>query len=141
MIYLDTGCLLKLYYPEPETPRVAALVSGQPIAFVALHELELANALSLKVFRKEARSAQVKAVDALVQHDVRTGVLYRAAIAWEDVLREAKVLASAHTRTLGCRSLDILHCAMARQLATAFVTTDVRQRRLASAIGLRCPSV
>lgn len=45
MIYLDTGCLLRLYYPEPESPRVAKLVAVDTIAIVGLHELELANAL------------------------------------------------------------------------------------------------
>ncbi len=140
MIYLDTGCLLKLYYPEPESAAVAGLVHGQPIAYLVLHELELWNALELKLFRKEARSSQVRAVQGLVEEDVRAGTLHRAALAWEDVLEQAKSLARAHTRRLGCRSLDILHCAAAHLLsASAFVTTDDRQRRLATAIGLSCP--
>jgi predicted nucleic acid-binding protein len=142
LIYLDTGCLLKLYYPEPESPRVVSLVSGQTIAFVALHELELSNALELKVFRKEASSAQTKATIALIEQDARAGVLYRPQLIWDDVLRAATVLAKTHTRTLGCRSLDILHCAAADSLsATCFVTTDARQRKLALKIGLSCPSV
>src|SRR5262249_11780096 len=61
MIYLDTGCLLKLYYPEPESARVARLVGASPIAFIALHELELSNALELKLFRRDARAPQVAA--------------------------------------------------------------------------------
>jgi len=34
------------------------LASAQTIALVALHDLELSNALELKVFRTEATSAQ-----------------------------------------------------------------------------------
>ena len=60
MIYLDTGCLLKLYYPEPDSAAVARLVSGKIIAFSSLHELEMTNALHLKAFRKEARATQVR---------------------------------------------------------------------------------
>ena len=142
MIYLDTGCLLKLYYPEPESARVAALVSGETMAFVALHELEVANALELKLFRKEATAKQVHATHAMIDTDARGGVLHRPTVPWDDVLRDATSLAKAHTRVLGCRSLDVLHCAAARLLsATSFVTTDSRQRRLASKIGLTCPVV
>jgi hypothetical protein len=139
LIYLDTGCLLKLYYPEPDSEDVVEAVAEQAIVLVALHELELSNALELKLLRKEARPAQVRAVHDLVEVDLRAGKLYRPVLAWDDVLRDSKVLALSHTRKLGCRSLDILHCAAARRLgATSFVTTDARQRRLAGAMSLHC---
>ena len=142
MIYLDTGCLVKLYFPEPESAKVAALASGQSIAFLALHELELLNALELKLFRKEAQPSQVRAVKALVAEDLRNGTLHRPSVAWDDILEDAKALALSHTRKIGCRSLDILHCSAARILsAPAFVTTDGRQQRLATTIGLACPPV
>lgn len=142
MIYLDTGCLLKLYYPEPESPAVAKLVSGEVIAFLLVHHLEFANALELKVFRKEAKPVQVRATHALLEADVRAGTLHRPAVSWEDLLADANRLAKMHTSTVGCRSLDVLHCAAARSLsATSFITTDARQRRLATAIGLTCPGV
>ena len=38
MIYLDTGCLVKLYHPKPDSPKVAALVAGKPICFDPLHD-------------------------------------------------------------------------------------------------------
>lgn len=142
MIYLDTGCLLKLYYPEPESKRVAALVVGKAIVFSGLHELELSNALELKSFRREATPKQIQMTRALVETDVRNGTLYRPTSVWEDIFREAATLANDHTRRIGCRSLDILHCATARHLSTElFVTTDQRQRKLATKIGLNCPSV
>lgn len=142
MIYLDTGCLLKLYYPEPESARVARLVADEAIAFVGMHELELANALQLKVFRREATTTQVRMTEALVQDDARAGVLHRPLLPWDEVWREASSMARAHTRALGCRSLDIVHCAAARLLsADSFVTTDSRQRKLAVKVGLKCPSV
>jgi predicted nucleic acid-binding protein len=142
MIYLDTGCLLKLYYPEPESRRVAERVAGKAIAFVPLHDLELTNALALKVFRREARPAQAKAVSEALAADVRSGALYRPDLSWDDVLHDSKGLAATHTAKFGTRSLDILHCAAARLLQVAeFVTTDDRQRKLALAIGLVCPRI
>jgi predicted nucleic acid-binding protein len=142
MIYLDTGCLLKLYYPEPDSESVAALVRAQVIAYVPLHALEIANALALKQFRKEAKNSQVAAVRAILESDLQSGSIHRPSTPWDDVFREAQRLAETHTRTFGCRSLDILHCAVARTLAIAqFVTTDERQRRLAVAMGMSCPRV
>lgn len=141
MIYLDTGCLLKLYYPEPDSAAVARLVHAKVIAFASLHELELTNSLQLKAFRKEARPAQVRATLSLVDADVRGGVLQRVELDWSVVHRDAAALALAHSSRLGCRSLDILHCAAAKSVgATPFVTTDARQRRMAMAAGLRCVS-
>ena len=142
MIYLDTGCLLKLYYPEPQSNRVAQLVNGQLIAYTPLHELELTNALELKRFRKEATLAQVRATLALVEGDARAGVLSRTPIDWDSALRESTALAKAYSHITGSRSLDLMHCAAAHQLAiSAFLTTDERQRRVAQKLGLRCPAV
>ena len=61
MVYLDTGCLVKLYYPERESAAVAAAVVGERIVFTALHELEMVTAMHLKVFRGEATSEQIVA--------------------------------------------------------------------------------
>jgi hypothetical protein len=46
-------------------------------------------------------------------------------------------LAEQHTGLLGCRSLDVLHCAAARILGVSeFISTDARQKKLATAMGL-----
>ena len=56
---------------------------------------------------------------------------------WEQVFQEAVRLAEQHTGSLGCRSLDVLHCAAARILGVSeFISTDARQKKLATAIGL-----
>jgi predicted nucleic acid-binding protein len=83
VIYLDTGCFVKLYYPEADTAKVIALIQGQPICYTPLHE------------------------------------------------------AGQHTSLIGCRSLDVLHCAAAKILGVSeFITTDGRQKKLAAAMGL-----
>ncbi len=137
MIYLDTGCFVKLYYPEPDSPKVIAAIQSKPVCYSALHELEFVNALQLKVFFKGATAAQVAAARALVEADLQSSVLVRASGEWKDILQEAVKLAEQHSATLGCRSLDILHCATAKVLgATEFVSTDGRQKKLAAAMGL-----
>jgi len=61
VLYLDTGCLVKLYYPEPESAAVAKIVVGEVIVFTDLHDLELTTAMQLKVFRGEAKLEHVTA--------------------------------------------------------------------------------
>jgi hypothetical protein len=48
--YLDTGCFVKLYYPETDSAQVIALIQGKSICHTPLHELEFVNALQLKVY-------------------------------------------------------------------------------------------
>jgi len=135
--YLDTGCFVKLYYPEPDSAKVVALIQGKPLCYTPLHELEFRNALQFKVFLKSATAAQVTAACALVEADEKAGVLVSPIGEWKDIFAEAVTLANQHTATIGCRSLDILHCAAAKVLAaTEFITTDSRQKKLASAMGL-----
>ena len=137
MTYLDTGCFVKLYYPEPDSAKVIALIQGKPLCHTPFHELEFVNALQLKVFFKNATPAQVTAARALVETDLKAGVLVSPVAEWKDVLAEAVKLAGQHTGTIGCRSLDILHCAAAKVLAASeFISTDARQRKLAVAMGL-----
>jgi hypothetical protein len=137
MIYLDTGCLVKLYYPEPDSGKVIAQIQGKPICYLPLHELEFVNALQLKVFFKQATAAQAAAAKALVGSDLKSGVLVSKGGDWADIFREAVSLAGQHTGAVGCRSLDVLHCAAARVVAaTEFISTDMRQKSLATTMGL-----
>ena len=142
MIYLDTGCLLKLYYPEPNSASVAAAVSGKAIIFTPLHELETVSALQLKRFRGEATTEQAEAAMRLVREDLAGGKLLRPAVNWPAVLLSAAELARVHAASSGCRSLDVLHCALADAVeAEGFVSTDARQITVATAMGLNVISI
>lgn len=137
MTYLDTGCFVKLYYPEPDSAKIIALIQGKPVGYTPLHELEFVNALQLKVFFKSATAAQATAARALVEADLRAGVLVSATGDWKDIFQEAVKLAEQHSGMIGCRSLDVLHCAAAKVLgAGEFISTDGRQRKLATVMGL-----
>lgn len=142
MTYLDTGCFVKLYYPEPDSAKVIALIQGKPVCHTPLHDLEFVNALQLKVFFKTATTAQATAAHGLVEADLKAGVLVAAGGDWKDIFQQAMNLAEQHTGTIGCRSLDVLHCAAAKVLAASeFITTDARQMKLASAMGLNLVTV
>ena len=82
------------------------------------------------------------AARALVEADLKSGVLTSAGGDWPNLFREAVKLAEQHTGAIGCRSMDILHCAAAKVLAaTDFLTTDARQQKLAAAIGLNLVTI
>ncbi|MCC6765928.1 MAG: type II toxin-antitoxin system VapC family toxin [Deltaproteobacteria bacterium] len=139
MLWLDTGVLAALYVPEARSERVARLTrrTGEPIPFSQLHELELTNALQLRVFRREATRGQVVASLARVRDDLEAGVLYRVAVDWPLALARAVELADRHTPRLGCRSLDLLHVSAAAVSASdRFVTADRRQSGMARRAGL-----
>jgi predicted nucleic acid-binding protein len=135
--YLDTGCFVKLYYPELDSPKVVTLIQGKPLCYTPLHALEFANALQLKIFSANATAAQVTAARALVHADLEAGVLVTPGAEWKDIFVEAVELADQHTGVIGCRSLDILHCATAKVLsAHELITTDARQKKLATRMGM-----
>jgi len=140
--YLDTGCFVKLYYPEPDSARVIAAIQGKSVCFTPPHEQEFVNALQLKVFFKGATAAQVFAARSLVEVDLKSGVLVAASGTWKEIFQEATKLAEQFSGTVGCRSLDILHCAAAKLLAAGeFISTDLRQKKLAMAMGLNVVAV
>ncbi len=142
MTYLDTGCFVKLYYPEADSANVIAHIQGKPVCYTPLHELEFVNALQLKIFFKNATPQQVAAARGLVEADLKSGALVSAGGDWPDIFREAVKLAGQHTGTVGCRSLDILHCAAAKVLAaTEFISMDARQKKLATAMGLNLVTI
>ena len=138
MVYLDTGCLVKLYYPEPDSDLVIGQVSGEEIVYTPLHALELTTALELKRFRGEATLEQVAGSLTLVQEDISSGKLVVIDAPALDSLNTATDLARAHAAETGCRALDTLHCAWATNLQiSGFLSTDLRQLALARLVGLR----
>lgn len=142
--YADTGFLCSLYAPDAHTARAAKRMSRQtlPLPYVWLHQLELRNALRLRVFRSEIAPPQRDASLNLVLADLAAGVLASAQPPWPEVVFEAERLSALHSETLGTRSLDILHVAAAVTLGLGeFLTFDQRQRALAVAAGLKVPAL
>ncbi len=142
--YADTGFLCSLYAPDAHTRRVVARMRRQalPLPFTWLHQLELRNALRLRVFRREITGAQREASLNMLLADLAAGVLAPTSSALPDVMIEAERLSALHSEKLGTRSLDILHVASALVLGCAsFLTFDRRQAALARASRLKVPSV
>ena len=78
-VYLDSSAVVKLYAPEAETAAVAEYVRSlkEALPFSHLHEIEVKNALRLKVFRKECPSRPVLQAVRLIDKDVSSQILKR----------------------------------------------------------------
>ena len=138
--YFDTSVITKWYLPEPDSAdalRVRARFAP-PAVLTHLHRVELVTAWHLKVFRQEIPRGIVEQAWGHVQADVAVGLWELPTYDLIDVFSQAESISRQHTATLGVRSLDILHVAAALVLgASAFVTHDDRQAKLAKAAGLR----
>ncbi|HET9783933.1 MAG TPA: type II toxin-antitoxin system VapC family toxin [Terriglobales bacterium] len=138
MVYWDTSALVSLYVPDIHSAAAAKALTGHSAAilFTGLHELELTNAIALRVFRREITPLAARQSLAALASDRRQGLFVDAH--WpESCFATAGRLAERTTSRLGCRSLDLLHVAAALELqATGFLTFDKRQRSLARAGGL-----
>ncbi|WP_395753750.1 type II toxin-antitoxin system VapC family toxin [Prosthecobacter sp.] len=139
MRYFDTGVLLKLYLPEPRAAEAVAHVnaSGNRPPITPLHELEMRSALRQKAGRGEITLSECETLIAQLKADLDGNVHERARVVWSDVFATAESLSALHSVSTLCRSLDMLHVALARELgATEFCTFDHRQSLMASAAGL-----
>ena len=142
--YADTGFLCSLYAPDAHTHRAVTRMSRQslPLPFVWLHQLELRNALRLRVFRGEITPAQRDASLNAMLSDLSGGVLAVITPPLAEVMVEAERLSALHSETLGTRSLDVLHVASALVLGRSeLLTFDNRQGALARAAGLKVPAL
>jgi predicted nucleic acid-binding protein len=142
--YADTGFLCSLYSPDTHTARAIARMQRQtlPLPLTWLHQLELRNALRLRVFRGEISGAQRDASLNALLADIAAGVLADTLPPLTALATEAERLSALHSERLGTRSLDIVHVAAAVVLGRAeLLTFDQRQANLARAVGLKVPAL
>ena len=137
--YADTSFLASLYIVDSNSAAAASEMAhlSLPILVTPLGELELENALQLRVFRNQIAATERRPFAAF-RADVEAGALTIQPMS-EAMYTEARRLASRWTPRFGTRTLDILHVAAAIVLkADSFHTFDDRQKKLAKAAGLVC---
>jgi predicted nucleic acid-binding protein len=137
--YADSSFLVSCYVVDANTAQAKAWLSrtGAPLAFTALHGLEVRNAFKLGVFRGLCSASDAAAAMANLEKDLRSGRLRQPKVNGPAALRMAARLSERHSAVTGTRSLDVLHVAAAKTLRVAeLVSFDTRQRTLAAAVGL-----
>jgi len=139
-VYADPSALLKLYLNEPESRAMAGWRAKVNAPLVVTHHgrVELGNGIALAAHRGYIAAPVYFAALAALDDDFTQGRYRQADLLWRAALNRAAELSRAHSRTLGTRSLDVLHVASALELGMShFLTFDHRQQALARAAGLK----
>jgi predicted nucleic acid-binding protein len=142
--YFDTGILVPLYVKELFSPAIKFFLDGRSefVPIHLFHRLELENALRLKVFRGEMDDDRCREVLDKIRGDIGEGLIVLRPVDWVNAMEEARRIGAKMTTKAGCRTLDLLHVAIAVQWeAEVFVTADDRQLKAARAAGLRTVDV
>lgn len=137
--YYDAGVLMPLYFAEVFSPAVSAFAASrnEPIPFNLFQRLELENAIRQKVFRGEIDGERQDRLLSDVAADLHGGRLVLRPVNWIAALDKAREIGERVTALTGCRTLDLIHIALALQWGcSVFVTADERQAAAAKRQGL-----
>lgn len=138
--YADPSALLKLYLHEPESRRMTAWRAKATAPLTVTHHgrVELVNGIALAAHRKLISEHAFHGALAALDDDFEQGRFVQASLLWRAALKRAAELSRQHSRTLGTRSLDVLHVASAIELGfRTFISFDIRQQNLVKAVGLK----
>jgi len=138
-IYADTSFLMSLYSPDANSAAAARTMQGSAVdrlvsTFV---ELEVVNALGLRVYRKEILAAQAQSSWSDFEKDLRAGIFQLRQLP-EQAFEGARQLSRQTTARLGTRTADLLHMAAALELGVdCLYSFDRQQRKLAQTVHLK----
>jgi len=136
--YADTSFLASLYGTDANSEQALRQIETVHPRFLVtpFGELEFITAFEAQAFRKLLSAAELDDSMHAFRADLAMGVLVRRPVP-HDALARAIALSKLHTRTLGCRTLDILQVAIGLELeADMFFTFDKDQAKLARRAGL-----
>lgn len=138
-VYLDTSFLISLYSPDANSTAAAQIIQAPKNIHLlsTFTELEMVNALQLRVFRKEISPAQAKSSLRDFEQDLRQGVFQLVRLP-EEAFQRAHQISRQTTARLGTRTADLLHVAAALELnADCLYSFDRQQRKLAQVFKLK----
>ena len=102
-----------------------------------LVELEVVNALQLRIFRKELSASQAQSSLKDFEKDVRDGVFQFRPLS-DQVFERARRLSQQMTARLGTRTADLLHVAAALEMGVNYLYSfDQLECKLAQAVRLK----
>jgi len=137
--YADPSFVVSLYSLDANSAAAARTMqaSAEDRLLTTFGELEIINAMGLRVFRKEISAAQAQASLREFERDLRDRVFHLTGLA-DSFLERALQLSRQTTSKLGTRTVDLLHVAAALELgADCLYTFDQHQRKLAQTLHLK----
>lgn len=139
-VYIDPSALARLYIHQAGSRETSIWLGKVNGALTVTHHgrIEIINAISRTVFLGYLTANAASEALADFASDFNAGRLRQADILWRSALNLAAELGQEYTPKLGTPSLVVLHVACAVELKSRyFLTFDLRQRKLASAVGLK----
>lgn len=142
-LYLDTSALVKLYIAEPGSEELQARCHlAEDLILCPLQETELRNAILAAGGRGLLNQATMRKTLKNLESDLSAGCYKPHNPDWPLVWQHSNELAAAYTPKFLCRTLDILHVAIAKTTdCTCLITGDERQLALCEAINLKAERV
>lgn len=141
--YFDSSALVAVYVTQDSSARArrrARVAGGVPYTLV--HDLETRNALRLLHGRSMLAASELRQLSAQLDEDLAEGRLVRIAVDLPHAFERAREFSDLHSAKLLCRSLDVLHVALALEIGCSiFVSGDNRQLALARAVRLTAVDV
>ena len=106
MNYADTGILLKSYVEEENSSLADRILHslGAPFFYSHLHEIEIPNAIRLKVFRGEISQAQSETALGAFRSDIDSGRLTRFSYDLAGIFSVGVRLSSKHSASIGAEA-------------------------------------
>jgi predicted nucleic acid-binding protein len=138
-VYADPSFIVSLYSPDANSAAAArTMQSSSADRFVTTFgELEVVNAMGLRIFRKEVSALQSQSSLTQFENDLRDGVFQLRGLS-DSVLERARQLSRQTTAKLATRTADLLHVAAALHLGVDYLYTfDLHQRKLAHSLRLK----
>lgn len=130
-MYLDTGILVKLLTPEPESAFFERELQGNSLATSELALVEVKSALFAKERAGAISAAQRAHAEAKFDTMVRDGILELSSLDNRTLRKATQVIHGCHPK-IPLRALDALHvaaCDMAQEFPLC--TTDARMHAAA----------
>jgi predicted nucleic acid-binding protein len=141
LTYADSSFVVSLYRTTEgisDLARREVKVVPRPVILSPLSLLEIRNAFNMAIGRGEIGVPDREAVMADIDQQIVAGFFRMADVSQTDIYAKARELSDCHTPTILTRSLDLMHVATALLVsASAFLSTDSRQRQAAKAEGLK----
>ena len=125
--YADSSFLVSLVSEDTNTAAARKFTArrNKLLPFNPLHRLEVRNAIRFAVRVGRLDRGQRHVALTKLDDGLREGLFVYTPLNWTDCLRRAEALSAAHTETLGSRSADILHVAIALENgAETFLSFD-----------------
>jgi predicted nucleic acid-binding protein len=138
-VYADPSFIVSLYSPDANSVAAAGSMHASygDRFLTTFGELEVINAMGLRVFRKEVSPAQAQSSLVEFEKDLRDGVFQLRGLT-DTVLARAQHLSRQTTAKLGTRTADLLHVAAALELGVdCLYSFDLQQRKLAQTVRLK----